>query len=217
MPVSSRAERLTAVPAVDPYRHLGSEFVRNNVRTMNSKAVKDPKGRLSQKFFDLSHAGCLMSHAPSSIEADQAGFQSPNRRLCFAVVSAKQFHHSGNRRAQHFVFWIRGDPGMGRSVMTRSTIFGLAVLLLLGLFSTAALARHGGGHMGSGHWGGGHWAGGSHWSGHSHFAFNGARFHHHRRFIVGFAGYDYGCWRLRPTPWGWRRVWVCGYPYYGFF
>ncbi len=71
--------------------------------------------------------------------------------------------------------------------------------------------------MGGGHWGGGHWAGGSHWSGHSHFAFHGARFHHHRRFIVGFAGYDYGCWRLRPTPWGWRRVWVCGYPYYGLF
>jgi hypothetical protein len=90
--------------------------------------------------------------------------------------------------------------------MTRSTTIGLAALLLLGLFSTAALARHGGGHVGGGHWGG-----------HSHFAFHGARFHHHGRFFVGYAGYDSGCWRLRPTPWGWRRVWVCGSPYYGYF
>ena len=48
------------------------------------------------------------------------------------------------------------------------------------------------------------------------------RHHHHHRnafFVgVGFAGpwYDYGyssCWRLVPTAWGWRRVWVCDYPY----
>lgn len=108
--------------------------------------------------------------------------------------------------------------------MTRSIIIGLAALLVLGLFSSAALARHGGGHMGGGHmsgghWGGGHWSGGhwggGHWAGHNHFAFH--RFHRNRRFFVGFAGYDYGCWRLRPTPWGWRRVWVCGYPFYGYF
>ncbi len=107
--------------------------------------------------------------------------------------------------------------------MTRSKMIGIAALLALGLFSTAALARHGGGghmgggHMGGGHWDGGHWGGGGHWSGHSHFAFHGARFHHRGRFFVGYAGYDYGCWRLRPTPWGWRRVWVCGYPYYRYF
>ena len=102
--------------------------------------------------------------------------------------------------------------------MKRSTIIGLAALLALGLFSTAALARHGGGggHVGGGHMGGGHWGGG-HWGGGGHFAFHGARFHHRGRFFVGFAGYDTGCWRLRPTPWGWRRVWVCGYPYYAYF
>jgi hypothetical protein len=108
---------------------------------------------------------------------------------------------------------------MGRFVMTRSSIIGLAALLLLALCSSAALARHGGGggHGGhGGHWGGGHWGGG-HWGGHSHFAFHGHRFHRHGRFFVGYAAYDYGCWRLRPTPWGWRRVWVCGYPYYGYF
>lgn len=95
--------------------------------------------------------------------------------------------------------------------MTRSTIIGFVALLVLGLFSSVALARHGGGHMGGGHRSGGHW------SGHSHIAFHGARFRHHGRFFVGYAGYDTGCWRLRPTPWGWRRVWVCGYPYYNYF
>jgi hypothetical protein len=98
----------------------------------------------------------------------------------------------------------------------------------------------GGGHMG-GNWGGGHMAAAAHmnsaarmsaahmsgahwngwsgrWNGHRNFAFH--RFRHHNRFFVGF-GYgayaydDYGCWRWRPTPWGWSRVWVCGYPYYG--
>jgi hypothetical protein len=47
------------------------------------------------------------------------------------------------------------------------------------------------------------------------FAF--ARFHrfHHRRFFTFAAvpfvvGVGDSCWRWRPTPWGWRRVWVCG-------
>ena len=69
-------------------------------------------------------------------------------------------------------------------------------------------------HMSGSHWNG--WSG--RWNGHRNFAFH--RFRHHNRFFVGF-GYgayaynDYGCWRWRPTPWGWSRVWVCGYPYYG--
>jgi hypothetical protein len=49
--------------------------------------------------------------------------------------------------------------------------------------------------------------------------------HHHRNaffFGAGFAGpwYDYGyssCWSLVPTAWGWRRVWVCDYPYGGWW
>jgi hypothetical protein len=40
-----------------------------------------------------------------------------------------------------------------------------------------------------------------------------------RRFFVGAAawpwyGYGYSCWRWRPTVFGWRRVWACGWPYY---
>jgi len=99
-----------------------------------------------------------------------------------------------------------------------SKAIGLATTLLLVLVSSVALAR-GGGHVGGGHWGGGHWGGHvAHPGGIHHFAaFHGARFHHHRRFFVGYTAYDYGCWRLRPTYWGWRRVWVCGYPYYGYF
>jgi hypothetical protein len=29
-------------------------------------------------------------------------------------------------------------------------------------------------------------------------------------FAVGYGS----CWTWRPTPWGWTRVWVCGYDYY---
>jgi hypothetical protein len=28
--------------------------------------------------------------------------------------------------------------------------------------------------------------------------------------------YGGSCWRLRLTPFGWQRVWVCGYPNYGY-
>ena len=44
-----------------------------------------------------------------------------------------------------------------------------------------------------------------------------------RRFAfaaVPFAVGVYGgsCWRWRPGPWGWQRVWVCGYDYsYGYY
>ena len=53
---------------------------------------------------------------------------------------------------------------------------------------------------------------------HRRFAF--ARFHrfHHRRFafaavpfVVGAGIYADSCWRLRWTPWGWRRIWACDY------
>lgn len=50
---------------------------------------------------------------------------------------------------------------------------------------------------------------------HGHF-----RFRHHRAFFpfvapfVGAAVVADTCWRWTPTPYGWRRVWVCGYPYY---
>ena len=43
------------------------------------------------------------------------------------------------------------------------------------------------------------------------------RFHHRRHFFdIGFAGpfvADTSCWRLIWTGWGWRRVWVCDWPY----
>ena len=102
--------------------------------------------------------------------------------------------------------------------MMRSTAIGLAFTLLLVLTSSVAFAR-GGGHMG-GHMGGGHWGGHAFHGGvHRFAAFHGARFHHRGRFFAGYgyASYDYGCWRVVPTAWGWRRVWACGYPYYGYF
>lgn len=36
------------------------------------------------------------------------------------------------------------------------------------------------------------------------------RVHGYPRVYGGFYG---SCWRWRPTPFGWRRVYVCGYPY----
>jgi hypothetical protein len=57
---------------------------------------------------------------------------------------------------------------------------------------------------------------GNTWASHHHHH----RFHNRVFFGAGFAGpydYDYGydsCWRIVPTYWGgWRRVWVCDYPY----
>ncbi len=51
----------------------------------------------------------------------------------------------------------------------------------------------------------------------SHFAFRhgfAPRFHHRRFFaaapFIGVGIYGASCWRWRPTPWGWQRVWVCG-------
>jgi hypothetical protein len=41
-----------------------------------------------------------------------------------------------------------------------------------------------------------------------------------RRFFVGAAAwpwYGYSCWRWRPTYFGWRRVYVCGWPYYRYY
>jgi hypothetical protein len=32
-------------------------------------------------------------------------------------------------------------------------------------------------------------------------------------FIAGVGLYADSCWRWRLTPFGWRRVWVCGYDY----
>jgi hypothetical protein len=31
--------------------------------------------------------------------------------------------------------------------------------------------------------------------------------------------YGGSCWSWQPTPWGWRRVWVCDYDYgyYGYY
>jgi len=53
------------------------------------------------------------------------------------------------------------------------------------------------------------------------FAF--ARFHrfHRRRFfafaaapfVAGVGLYGGTCWTWQPTPWGWQRVWACGYDY----
>jgi hypothetical protein len=53
------------------------------------------------------------------------------------------------------------------------------------------------------------------------FAF--ARFHrfHNRRFfafaaapfVAGVGLYGDACWSWQPTPWGWQRVWACGYDY----
>jgi hypothetical protein len=58
----------------------GSVFVRNTEGSADSKVVEDPKGSLSQKVFDLSHARFLLRRARPGIEADQARFPTWNRR-----------------------------------------------------------------------------------------------------------------------------------------
>ena len=45
------------------------------------------------------------------------------------------------------------------------------------------------------------------------------RFHHRRffafapSFVAGVGLYGASCWSWQPTPWGWQRVWACGYDY----
>jgi hypothetical protein len=47
--------------------------------------------------------------------------------------------------------------------------------------------------------------------------FFGHHFRRHPRFFVGVGLYA-SCWRLLPTVYGWRRVWVCGpHPYYPYY
>ena len=46
-----------------------------------------------------------------------------------------------------------------------------------------------------------------------------SRFHHRRfafaavPFVAGVGLYGSSCWSWQPTPWGWQRVWACGYDY----
>ena len=53
----------------------------------------------------------------------------------------------------------------------------------------------------------------AHFGGPRFGGFRGGFFPRHR-FFIGVGGLGYAsCWRWRPTPFGWHRVWVCG-PYY---
>jgi len=91
--------------------------------------------------------------------------------------------------------------------MLRKLSLVVAAAAFLAIPLSQADARHGHG-MRMGH---------VHHSGIHRGAFFAPRFrHHHRRFFVGAGFYSYGytCWRWVPTRFGWRRVWVCGYPYY---
>ena len=101
--------------------------------------------------------------------------------------------------------------------MLRTLSFTLAVAAILAIPFSQADARPRGGFSGVHH--GGHaFVGGPRLVGRS--AFIGHRgFVGRRHFFVGggpifVAGG--GCWRWRPTVYGWARVWVCGpyYPYY---
>jgi hypothetical protein len=87
--------------------------------------------------------------------------------------------------------------------MVRKTLIALAAVAFAGAMLPATSAdarmgfRSGGGFVGA----------------RSHFAFRPA-FHHRRFFVaapfIGAGIYGASCWRWRPTPWGWQRVWVCG-------
>jgi hypothetical protein len=82
--------------------------------------------------------------------------------------------------------------------MMRKTMIALAAVAFsyAMLPATSADARPRGGFVGA----------------RSHVAFKPA-FHHHRRFFVAapiVVGVGATCWRWRPTPWGWQRVWACG-------
>jgi len=97
--------------------------------------------------------------------------------------------------------------------------------LALSLAPSGASARGFGGHVGMGHAGMGHVGvghvggfgrvGGFGHPGFGRFGFH--RFGFHRGFRRGFfvgGPWVGSCWRLVPGPFGWHRVWICGYrPY----
>jgi len=104
--------------------------------------------------------------------------------------------------------------------MLRRISLVAAVTTLLAIPTAGAMARPMGGH--GMHMGGFHHFGGVH-----HVAFHRHAFfprhrvffarHHfrHRGVFIASAGlYGGSCWHWRPTPWGWRRVWVCDNGYY---
>ena len=116
--------------------------------------------------------------------------------------------------------------------MLRKMMIALAAVTFVGAMavSSTADARMGGG-FGGGFGGGGFRGGMSGFRGgfvgprfgfHNRFFFR-PRFAFHNRFFFGsrfaFAAVPFGigvgfygssCWRWRPGPWGWQRVWVCG-------
>jgi len=117
--------------------------------------------------------------------------------------------------------------------MARKTIIALAAAAMAAMLTiptTDALARPGGGGFHGGGFGGarmggfgggfrGGFGGGgfrtAHFGGPRFGGFRGGFFPRHR-FFIGVGGLGYAsCWRLRPGPYGWHRVWVCGpYPYW---
>jgi hypothetical protein len=99
--------------------------------------------------------------------------------------------------------------------MLRSIVIALtaAVLISVAFVPSDAWARRGGGG------GGAHFGGGGHFAGHGGFRSGGFRGGvGYRRFGYPYvSAYGYSCWRWQPTPWGLRRVWVCGSPYYPYY
>jgi hypothetical protein len=81
MPILLRTARPTASTKIE--LTVGSVSASNAVGAVDPQAVKDPKGCLSHKLFDLSHARYLLHRRPPGIEADQATFPPWNRRSCF--------------------------------------------------------------------------------------------------------------------------------------
>ena len=101
---------------------------------------------------------------------------------------------------------MRGQYKRERKHMLRKMMIVLVAIAAMGAVAipTDVSARHGGhgGWSGRGHFGGFR-SGGFRFRGYSYPYYAGA--------------YGYSCWRWRATPWGPRRVWVCGgygYPYY---
>ena len=112
--------------------------------------------------------------------------------------------------------------------MLRKTLITLTAVAALCVGSTA-MAMHGAGggggwHSSAFHTGFGHpgfvghpfarhsfFVHHGHFFPHRHFAF----FRHRHFFGVGVGLYAASsCWTWVPTQFGWRRVWVCGGPYY---
>jgi len=180
--------------------------------TLSQQSCSKPQKLKDQKP-DFFVRNCRLTHLSllALLCLSRAYGSSPVVATLFAAA------RTGAQRGSHYrssALALVPHKKRRRSIMVRRIVIALAAAtaVCMGAMATptTADARMVGMHAGSFHAG---FVGPRHFGPHfSHFH----RFHRHRfgfaavPFFVGAGVYASSCWDWRWTPWGWRRVWICG-------